>query len=142
MCNKCESSTRNIWGPSISDLDLETIDSGNWINLDRCNECSTFWVYTSYEPYSSFPYWVKWKFPATYWRIVHDFDEGNSLHEWMKLQIKSLWSGLPENDKFAIEFHRKRSYNYYNPIDSPVEKEVNIEEIITAHNTGFCKDGG
>jgi hypothetical protein len=60
----------------------------------------------------------------------------------MKLQIKSLWSGLPENDKFAIEFHRKRSYNYYNPIDSPVEKEVNIEEIITAHNTGFCKDGG
>lgn len=137
MCTNCQSNNRNIWGPSVTKLNLEIIDSGNWINLNRCGECGALWVESYYEPYMSFPYWVKWSYPATYWRIVHDFDAAKSLHDWLMLEIKKLWSSLPKEEKAAIEIHRRRTSNYHNPIDYPVKREINIEKIVNA-TTKYC----
>ncbi len=130
MCLHCESEKRGLWGPDKRGLELETIRNGNWISLQRCNGCGAYWVYAPYEPYAAFKYWVKWNFQPEDWVTIHNSDDGELLRQWHKQEIKKQWTTLTAEEIAAIQTHRKRSNGYYNPVDFPVEKEINIEKEI------------
>lgn len=136
MCNHCESNTRKIWGPDKRDLNLEITHGGNWINLEKCTKCNTYWVYSAYEPYCAFPYWVKWELSPDRWKEIHDLDEGNLIHQCHIFSIKQSWQNLSQAEIEFINAHRERSYRFHNPIDLPIEDEDKIEKLLNPINYG------
>ncbi|MFC6996150.1 hypothetical protein ACFQHR_00880 [Rufibacter roseus] len=126
-CTTCESDKRSIWGPGSSQLELNVLEAGNFINLEQCPECSTMWVHAFYEPHSSFSYFVKWKLLPNDFKKIHDIDSGKTLYNWHVSEAKRLWRTLSDQEQEAVELHRKRAYGHYCPVDMKVD-EVNLEE--------------
>ena len=140
-CTTCQAGHRKIWGPSKNRPDLCNIDIGNWISLERCPECNVFWVDSPYEPYASFSYRVRWMSSQTAWRRLHNLDNGHGLRELLNRQIKMLWKTLPKDERESVEFHRKRSYGHYNPIDMATIDDTETEQTITEIESVLARDG-
>lgn len=130
MCSTCQSHIRHLWGPNQQKLELRTIHDGYWISLQQCPECDTYWVYSPYEPYASFSYWVKWLGNSDSWETIHSHDNGATIRAWHKMEIRKHWRKLPATDQQAIEAHRRRSYFSHNPIDMKVENEGEIRRTM------------
>lgn len=96
---------------------LETVDSGNWISLQRCAECSAYWCAVPHEPYAAFTFVTLWPYDAPAWRKIHDLDNGQSLNEWHDAVIREAWNRLPPSGLADIEAWRQRTYFEHNPID-------------------------
>jgi hypothetical protein len=123
-CSNCCAPERTLWvlfsylQKSPRKPDLTTVEQGNWITLERCQECGALWCNSPYEPFASFPYLVLWPRDATEWRPIHDSDDGRSLLRWHAYEIAQNWDSLPETEMQACEAHRVRSSGH-NPVDNP-----------------------
>ena len=123
-CSNCCAPDRTLWVlfsyTQMKPLTpvLTTIDQGNWITLESCEECGALWCNSPYEPFASFPYLVAWPCDLASWRLIHDSDDGRALLSWHAYEIGQKWNGLPETERIACDAHRKRSSGH-NPIDSP-----------------------
>lgn len=133
MCTNCQSDNRKLWGPGSSSPTLEIVHTGNWISLEICNKCSTYWVHSFYEPYASFPYWVKWSFSPASWANIHNLDDGRMMCDWHILEIQKNWTRLSPAERESIQAHRKRTYGVHNPVDMPIENAAEIRRIIATH---------
>ena len=115
-CSLCEAPSRKLWAikgyPTLS-----TIYNGNWINLQRCHQCATFWVFSSHEPYSSFVFIAVWPYDETTSRQLNYIDNALILHEWQNAVIREEWRNLSIDEQQQVEAWRKRTYYSYNPID-------------------------
>ena len=124
MCSNCHSPERSLWvlfsynQKSPHTPVLTTIDKGNWITLERCEECGGMCCTSLYEPFASFPYLVAWPRDVASWRSIHDTDDGRSLLSWHAYEIAENWSSLPAEERQACEAHRERSRGH-NPVDDP-----------------------
>jgi hypothetical protein len=131
MCETCESESRDCWGPVANHPQLPSEVNGNWISLERCPSCETLWVTSPYEPYASFLYKAKWPWDSARFQLVHDLDNGQLLHDWHCLALRSRYFSRAF-DSEAVEAHRTRSYGHYNPIDLPISCSLDeIHRIIT-----------
>jgi hypothetical protein len=123
-CSNCCAPDRPLWvlfsytQKKVLAPVLTTVQQGNWITLERCEECGAFWCCSPYEPFASFPYLVAWPHDITSWRSIHDSDDGRSLLSWHAYEIGRKWDSLPEPERQAVEAHRERSRGQ-NPIDDP-----------------------
>ena len=123
-CSNCCAPDRTLWvlfsyaQKSPRKPDLTTIEQGNWITLERCEECGALWCSSPYEPFASFPYLVAWPRDVISWRSIHDSDDGRTLLSWHAYEIAQKWDSLPEAERHACEAHRARSRGH-NPIDDP-----------------------
>jgi len=116
-CEHCHAPDRDLYGPgrrpALSDLDV-----GTWISLCRCVTCGALWCASLYEPYAAFEYVVRWTHSPADWRRVHDLDDGRMLLRWHATEIRMDWRMLPDDERRAVDAHRKRSGGH-NPIDNP-----------------------
>ena len=98
---------------------LEELETGDWLTLDACPECSQLWVEVPYEPYAAFTFWAAW--PGTedqFWRL-HEIEQAQPIHEWHKAVIRQQGPQLEGEDLEAIEKWRDRTSRNHNPIDRP-----------------------
>ena len=118
MCRTCGHPDRVLWGcglfPKLSDVEL-----GNYIVLQRCQQCGALWCMSPYEPYLSFTFLAAWPYGQHEWRAVHNLDNGNTLLAWHEAMIREHWQNLPDEEREHVEYWRRRSYGH-NPIDQSV----------------------
>ncbi len=138
MCETCGHPDRVLWGcgdfPKMPD-----VDKGNYVILQRCEQCGALWCMSPYEPYLSFTFLAAWPYGQHEWRVVHNLDNGNTLLEWHAAMIREHWQELPGNERQHVERWRKRSYGH-NPIDRlpltahpvPLQKSSEMEAIVRA----------
>lgn len=117
-CAHCHAPDRVLYGPGFRPA-LSDVEVGNWIILCVCATCGALWCASLYEPYAAFEYLVRWTRGASDWRRVHDLDDGRSLLRWHATEIRGNWLTLPDEERGAVEAHRRRSSGH-NPIDNPV----------------------
>jgi len=110
ICSDCQAPTKQLWVPSSSTPDFIVVHRGDWISLEQCASCKSFWVEVPYEPYASFPYRVLWTKSADEWKSIYAVDRGKTLHKWHSVRIRQLAHSLTREDKEAVEWHRVRSY--------------------------------
>ena len=131
MCENCQKDIREAWGPINEHPDLKLVSKGNYIFLKQCDSCSQYWVESSYEPYLSFTYLVKWPYGKGEWEYAPWKDDGITLLKWHKQAIKEYWNRFPNKDVAAIIKHRERSYySASNPIDATMNDKIILEKII------------
>ena len=119
-CNNCLAPSKSLWvmfGPHRKPV-IQRVQNGNWVSLERCNQCGALWCNSPYEPYASFPYMVAWSQTPEEWKRLHDSDDGQALLAWHAYMINRDWSSLPTDELAEVASHRKRSYGH-NPIDAP-----------------------
>lgn len=138
MCNTCGQPDRVLWGygcfPKLSD-----VDKGNYVILQRCEQCGALWCLSPYEPYLSFTFLAAWPYDQRTWRAVHDHDNGNTLLAWHGAMVREHWQDLPDEERKHVEYWRWRSYGH-NPIDhspsmtnlAPLQNSSEIEAIVKA----------
>jgi len=111
------------------------LDTGNWIELAQCPTCGVHWCTSPYEPYAAFNYAARWTHSATDWRLIHDIDNGATMHEWLTGFIHDNWRDLPANDRDAIEKHDHRAYGR-SPIRGLYKRSVELEtELASLRDT-------
>jgi hypothetical protein len=137
-CNVCGHPGRILWGcgtfPKLPD-----VDKGNYVILQRCEQCGALWCMSPYESYLSFTFLAAWPYGQHEWRIVHDLDNGSTLLEWHAAMIREHWQELADDERQHVERWRKRSYGH-NPIDRrlltkhpiPLQESSEIEAIVRA----------
>lgn len=118
-CAHCRAPDRNLYGPGLRPA-LTDVAVGNWISLRRCVTCGGLWCASPYEPYAAFEYVVRWPGSPADWRLAHDLDEGRALLRWHATAIRNGWLALPDEERAAVEAHRRRSSGH-NPIDNSVD---------------------
>jgi len=116
-CTLCQAPFRRLWAIKGYPV-LPTIFNGNWISLQKCPLCNTFWVYAPYEPYASFIFMSVWPYDETTFRQFNFIDNALILHEWQGATIREQWQELPLNEQDLVEAWRDRTYRSFNPIDS------------------------
>lgn len=136
MCDACGRPDRTLWGcgkfPKLPD-----VDKGNYITLQRCENCEALWCLSPYEPYLSFEFLAAWPHNQQIWRAVHNLDDGSTLLSWHEAMIREHWIELPDDERKHVEYWRKRSYGH-NPIDrspsmkplTPLENSSELEIIV------------
>jgi len=138
QCGTCGHPNRVLWGCG-SFPQLPDVDKGNYVILQRCEQCGALWCMSPYEPYLSFTFLAAWPYGQHEWRIVHDVDNGNTLLEWHAAMIREHWQELPDDERQHVERWRKRSYGH-NPIDRlpltthpvPLQNSSEMEAIVRA----------
>ena len=113
MCDYCRADSRDMWGPGADLPKLVPVRAGNWVSLERCPACAQLWATSPFEPYAAFTYRVKWPRSPDDWNRIHDSDDASTLHEWLKNEIRRLYSTAPADVRSRVEAHERRSYGHY-----------------------------
>jgi hypothetical protein len=98
MCETCQSDKKNIWPALIGHPKLlkEKVHPENYLFvLVRCPKCNQLWCDYYYEPFSSYPYLVKWQ------KTVNEF-ESISIEKiaiWHSYAVNYEFSKLPSKEK-------------------------------------------
>ncbi len=121
-CSNCQAPQRILWTlfGAHDKPALESVEIGNWIELQRCSLCQTFWCRSPYEPYGAWEFAAIWPRSAAEWHAFHAIDKGATLQRWLSLAIREQWRNLPEPEQDGVRQWRERSHGW-NPIDSPAE---------------------
>jgi hypothetical protein len=129
MCNNCKADSRDMWGPSADLPELVPVRTGNWVSLERCPACAQLWVTSPFEPYAAFTYLVKWPRAPDDWSRIHDSDDSSTLHEWLKNEIRRLYSTATAEVRKEIEAHERRSYGHYSLTHAIAANPIAIEAL-------------
>jgi len=119
-CTQCQFPERKLW-TYASHPDFETIETGNWVILEKCSHCGQLWCKVPYEPYSSFPFWTAWQYTEEEWKRLNEIDNAMILHEWHANVIREELERLTKEDLEAVDAWRDRTYKQFNPIDKNPE---------------------
>ena len=129
MCNNCKADSRDMWGPSADLPELVPVRTGNWVSLERCPACAQLWVTSPFEPYAAFTYLVKWPRAPDDRSRIHDSDDSSTLHEWLKNEIRRLYSTATAEVRKEIEAHERRSYGHYSLTHAIAANPIAIEAL-------------
>jgi hypothetical protein len=70
------------------------------------------WTVVPYEPYASFPYWVRCHRSEQDWHRAHSLDDGHTLGRWHDSEVRRLVPTLSAADRAHVEAHRDRAYGH------------------------------
>jgi hypothetical protein len=84
--------------------------------LDNCPNCGALWGEAVYEPHASFRYLILWPYTADQWVQVANLESGLILDRWCDYEIRRAWKQMSDEDRAAVEDHRRRSIGR-NPVD-------------------------
>jgi hypothetical protein len=116
VCAACGGPGKLVDAPSIARPHSYHAEAGEWFTLVLCIDCGAYGVQAPYEPYASFIYSVRWPYSRDF-RCHIGRNGGDILvGRWCDYKIRQAWPTMSEEERLAVENHRKRSYGR-NPVD-------------------------
>lgn len=97
---------------------LTKITKGDYVDLQQCEACASFWCESPYEPYLSFPFLALWPYDEARWRKTHWTYGGERLRGWHAYMVGQHYQNLSAVELEFVEQFRCRTRGH-NPIDSP-----------------------
>ncbi|NOT31403.1 MAG: hypothetical protein HOP15_13230 [Planctomycetes bacterium] len=97
---------------------LEPLGPGDWLELQRCANCSALWACGRHEPHGAKCIWTLWPGDEASWRrVLQGADGAAVLGEWHDAVLREDWLDLPPPERSDIERWRTRTRRELNPID-------------------------
>ena len=112
MCTNCHAESQALWAIGPPYPKLQTMSSGNFIQLGQCSECGQLWLESMYEPFAAFRYAVKWPTTRVRFEEARDKDQSLTLCKWHEAEIRLLGAEADAATVAHIRAHYERSRGY------------------------------